>query len=44
MGESEIQAYATQRGFRRQTLERWFSWTEADREALATLAGQEIRR
>jgi hypothetical protein len=38
MGESEIQAYATQRGFRRQTLERWFSWTGADRDALATLA------
>ena len=38
MGESEIQSYANQRGFHRQTLERWLSWAPADREALARLA------
>jgi hypothetical protein len=38
MGESEIQTYASQRGFHRHTVERWLSWAPADREALATLA------
>jgi hypothetical protein len=38
MGDSEIQTYANQRGFQRNTLDRWLSWAAADREALATLA------
>ena len=38
MGDSEIQVYANQRGFQRNTLDRWLSWAAADREALATLA------
>ena len=38
MGESEIQAYAKQRGFQQQTLERWLSWAADDRDALAALA------
>jgi len=37
MEESEIHTYANQRGFHRQTVERWFSWPPPDREALAML-------
>jgi hypothetical protein len=38
MGDSDIQAYANQRGFQRNTLDRWLNWAATDREALATLA------
>jgi hypothetical protein len=38
MGDSAIQAYANQRGFQRNTLDRWLNWAATDREALATLA------
>ena len=38
MSESEIQAYAQERGFHRQTLERWLGWKPKDRAALQDLA------
>jgi hypothetical protein len=38
MGDGEIQTYANQRGFQRNTLDRWLNWAATDREALATLA------
>ena len=37
MSESEIRAYAQERGFHRQTLERWLSWETKDRAALQIL-------
>jgi len=38
MSEAAIRAYAAERGFRPQTLERWLGWAETDREALAEVA------
>ena len=38
MSESEIRAYAQERGFHRQTLERWLGWETKDRAALQDLA------
>ena len=38
MSESEIRAYAQERGFHRQTLERWLGWEPKDRAALQDLA------
>src|SRR5258707_13030906 len=38
MSESDIRAYAQERGFHRQTLERWLGWEPKDRAALQDLA------
>lgn len=38
MSESEIRDYAQGKSFHPQTLERWLSWAEADRYALAEIA------
>jgi hypothetical protein len=38
MSEMEIRDYAKERGFHPQTLERWLSWEQADRDALAEIA------
>src|SRR5258705_3961226 len=38
MSESDIRAYTQERGFHRQTLERWLGWEPKDRAALQDLA------
>jgi hypothetical protein len=38
MSESAIRDYALAKGFQQQTLERWLSWTPADRDVLAEIA------
>lgn len=38
MSEAAIRAYAAEKSFRPQTLERWLGWAEADRNALAQIA------
>ena len=38
MSETEIGDYAKEKGFHRQTLERWLSWGAADRDALGAIA------
>jgi hypothetical protein len=38
MSETEIRNYAQRKSFHPQTLERWLSWAEADRNALAEIA------
>jgi hypothetical protein len=38
MSEREIRDYAKEKGFHSKTLERWLSWDQADRDALAEIA------
>jgi hypothetical protein len=38
MSEAAIRNYAAEKDFRPQTLERWLSWAQADRDALAEVA------
>jgi hypothetical protein len=38
MSKMEISNYAKERGFHPKTLERWLSWEQADRDALAEIA------